>query len=162
MLLFLLASFQLFAFGIYSYLLAFIYLLTVSLVVGFLALGSIFLLNNKVLKSLFIVYFIFTTIFLIYTLITSQIGNIIVNYVVAGSIPLPIIISSSLMTFVSSIIIIVIAALSYKRKKDKRMLSIIAGILVVSFAGTMYIASFPSLLYYSEFIGILLLWLGFW
>ena len=54
-----------------------------------------------------------------------------------------------------------IAAISYKRTRSKKMLSIIAGVIVVSIAGTLYIASFPEFLYFSEFIGILLLWAGF-
>lgn len=41
------------------------------------------------------------------------------------------------------------------------MLSIIAGVVIVSIAGSLFIAQFPAFLYYSEFIGILLLCLGF-
>jgi hypothetical protein len=33
--------------------------------------------------------------------------------------------------------------------------------VVVSVAGSLYLVQFPAFLYYSEFIGILLLWLGF-
>ena len=41
------------------------------------------------------------------------------------------------------------------------MLSIIAGVVVVSIAGGLYIAAVPVFLYYSEFVGIILLWFGF-
>ncbi len=44
---------------------------------------------------------------------------------------------------------------------SKKMLSIIAGVIIVSIAGSLYIVHFPAFLYYSEFIGISLLWFGF-
>ncbi|MEM3426614.1 MAG: hypothetical protein QXI42_12560 [Thermoproteota archaeon] len=64
-------------------------------------------------------------------------------------------------TFPAAAVIIIFAALSYRQRHSLKMLSIIAGIIIVSIAGTLYIASFPEFLYYSEFICILFLWLGF-
>ena len=83
------------------------------------------------------------------------------NYVVAGAPPISVIVTSSIATFPAAIVIIWVAAASYIQKRNVKMLSIIAGVIVVSIAGTLYIASFPAFLYYSEFFGILLLWLGF-
>ena len=55
----------------------------------------------------------------------------------------------------------VTAAKSYLQKHNPRMLSIILGVIVVATAGSLYIAAIPELLYYSEFIGMVLLWFGF-
>ncbi|MEM3841580.1 MAG: hypothetical protein QXN59_02730, partial [Candidatus Micrarchaeaceae archaeon] len=88
-------------------------------------------------------------------------GSIIISHVVYGALPLSVVLYSSAATFPAAIILIAIAAKSYIKKRSAKMISIIAGVLVVSTAGTLYIAAFPAFLYYSEFIGILLLWLGF-
>jgi hypothetical protein len=52
-------------------------------------------------------------------------------------------------------------AVSYRKTRNKKLLSIIAGVIVVSIAGTLYIVAFPAFLYYAELAGIALLWLGF-
>ncbi len=65
------------------------------------------------------------------------------------------------MTFPAAILLILIAAISYKKKRNYKMLSIIIGVIIVAMAGTLYIVEIPVFLYYSEFIGILLLWYGF-
>lgn len=44
---------------------------------------------------------------------------------------------------------------------NPKMLATIAGVVIVAIAGSLYIAQFPAFPYYSEFIGILLLWLLF-
>ncbi len=98
---------------------------------------------------------------LVYFLTTGSIGNILNNYEVDGIIPFGVVFTSSLITFPAFLVLIAIAALSYKKIRNQKMLSIIAGVIVVSIAGSLYIAQFPAFLYYSEFIGILLLWFGF-
>jgi hypothetical protein len=65
------------------------------------------------------------------------------------------------VTFPAAIILILIAALSYRKTRNPKLISIIIGVVVVSVAGTLYIVQFPAFLYYAEFIGILLLWIGF-
>ena len=150
-----------FSFNIYNAVLIKIYLAAVAFLVSFLALGSVSLLKNRLFYSYYGVFLILSGVFVVYSLIVSNIGNILTNYVVFGILPLLVVISSSIMTFPAAIILILVAALSYRKKPNKKMLSIIAGVIIVSIAGSLYIAHFPAFLYYSEFIGILLLWLGF-
>ena len=85
-----------------------------------------------------------------------------VNYVAWGVPPLLVTIFSTLITIPASAVLLVVAIKSYLKTKNKKMLSIIAGVVFVVIAGTLYIVSFPSLLYISEFVGILLLWYGFY
>ncbi len=80
---------------------------------------------------------------------------------VFGPLPLSVVITSSIVTFPAAAILIIVAGISYYRGHDKKMLSIILGTIIVSIAGTLYIVQFPAFLYYAEFIGIVLLWLGF-
>ncbi len=150
-----------FAFGVYSDVLAGIYLFIVALTVELLALGSVQLAGSKRAKLAYYGYCAITTLLLVAVLISTNVGNIITTYIVFGALPLSVVLASSLIAFPAAIIIALVAAFSYKRTRSKKMLSIIAGVIVVSVAGTLYIASFPEFLYLSEFIGILLLWAGF-
>ena len=150
-----------FAFGIYSEFLIALYLFVVAMVVESLAIGSMQLIKSIKLKSSYYLYSIITTVLLAYSLYASNIGNVITNHIVFGALPTFIVITSSIVTFPAAAILIAIAAISYLHRHSAKMLSIIAGVVVVSVAGTLYIAAIPAFLYYSEFIGILLLWLGF-
>lgn len=152
----------LFSVGIYSQILIKSYLAIVALLVQFLAIGSLQLSGwKKVLKGYY-VYSVAATVFLFASLAVSDIGNVISSYVVFGVLPILAIISSSFITFPAAIFILVVAAVSFRKTHSYKMLSIIVGVIVVSVAGTLYIAKFPAFLYYAEFVGILLLWAGFY
>lgn len=152
----------LFSDGIYSQFMIKVYLALVAILVQFLAIGSLMLAGKRMANRAYYLYSIAATAFLIFTLAISSVGDIITNYVVYGPLPLMTTAASSMVTFPAAVILIVMAALSYKQTHNRKMLSIIAGVIVVSIAGTLYIAKFPSFLYYAEFIGILLLWAGFY
>ncbi|EEZ92941.1 MAG: conserved hypothetical membrane protein [Candidatus Parvarchaeum acidiphilum ARMAN-4] len=151
----------LFSFDFYNAFLIKFYLGSVAFLVSFLAFGSAGLLKNKKVFNYYGIFFILSGIFVIYSLVVSTIGNVLTNYVVFGVLPLLVVISSSVMTFPAAGMLIAVAVISYRKTSNKKMLSIIAGVIIVSVAGSLYIAHFPTFLYYSEFIGILLLWLGF-
>ena len=151
----------LFSFNIYNAFLIKVYLAAVAFLVSFLALGSTALLKNRRIFNYYSIFFILSAVFVVYSLIVSNIGNVLTNYVVFGVLPVLVVISSSVITFPAAAILIAVAVISYRKTSNKKMLSIIAGVVVVSIAGSLYIAHFPAFLYYSEFIGILLLWLGF-
>ena len=99
---------------------------------------------------------------MIYTFFAVHIPNLVTDYTVLGLPPLLIIYSSSIITFPAAAVLAIIAIKSYLKTKDIRNLSIVAGVIVVSVAGTLYIVQFPSLLYLAEFIGIAMLWIGFY
>lgn len=152
----------LFALGIYSEPLIALYLFIVAILVEFLALGSMQLIQSKKLKQIYYVYCILSTIFVAYSLAVTQITKFIMDYIAYGNPPLLVIYSSSFVTFPAAAILVIIAAKSYLQRKSYKTLSIILGVVIVSIAGTLYIVQFPSLLYAAEFIGILLLWAGFY
>jgi len=151
----------LFAGGIYSPLLIKSYLFIVAFVVESLAVGSVLLLGSKRIFQVYSIYAIITSAVLVYILVISYIGNIIQNGVVFGLLPLYVTLFSAFITFPAAVALIAISLYSYTKTRNVKMISIIAGVIVVSVAGTLYIAAFPAFLYYSEFIGILLLWAGF-
>ncbi len=150
-----------FAYGTYTQFLIKFYLFTVALIVLFLSLGSLELTSWKRTKLCYIAFAVAASLLLLYSLMASSIGNIITEYIVFGNLPLIVILASSIVTFPAAIVLVLVAGLSYRRKRSNKMLSIIAGTVIVSIAGTLYIASYPEFLYLSEFLGILLLWIGF-
>lgn len=150
-----------FALGIESALLLKFYLFIVMILVELLSLGSAFLSHSRKFKIAYASYIAIISVVNIAVLAMTNIGNIISNYVVFGQLPSGIIMASSLGTFPAAAVLIIFAALGYRQRHSTKMLSIIAGTVVVSVAGTLYIAAYPEFLYYSEFIGVLLLWLGF-
>ncbi len=152
----------LFSTGIYSQILIKSYLFLVALLVELLALGSVLLLRNKRFTAGYSIYAAISTIFLLYVMATAgSLGNLLSNGVVFGLIPVMVAIGSALISGPAAVLLILISAVSYRKRKDPKLLSIIAGVVVVSIAGSLYIAAFPAFLYYSEFVGVLLLWLGF-
>lgn len=150
-----------FAYGIYSQDLIRSYLFLVAVLVELLALGSMQLAKNRNAKKVYNVFVILSTMLLAYSLMISNIGNIITDYVVFGLLPISVVITSSIITFPAAIILIAVAVKSYLVKRSSKLLSIIAGVIIVSIAGTLYIVQYPAFLYIAEFVGILALWYGF-
>ena len=131
------------------------------MLVELLALGSMQLVKNRNAKKVYNVFVILSTLLLAYSLMISNIGNIITDYVVFGLLPISVVITSSIITFPAAIILIAVAVKSYLVKRSSKLLSIIAGVIIVSIAGTLYIVQYPAFLYIAEFVGILALWYGF-
>jgi hypothetical protein len=150
-----------FAFGIFSGILIRVYLFLVAILVEFLALGSVALLNNRRVYASYFYFNIAADILLIFSLSLTNVGDILTHGVVFGPLPILVTIASSIVTFPAAVLLVLISAISYRKTLNKKLLSIIAGVIVVSVAGTLYIAAFPSFLYYAELAGIVLLWLGF-
>lgn len=147
--------------GLYAGLLEKAYLVLVAVLVEVLALGSMQLVRSRVLRFSYYGFFALSTGYLFYGTAVSDVGNLVSNYIISGLPPLPIILASIAITVPATAVLIAVAAINFARTRRKKMLSIIAGIALVAAAGSLYIAQFPSLLYIAEFVGILLLWIGF-
>ncbi len=137
----------LFSAGYYNESLIRSYLGIVALLVEFLALGSIQLIRSQRVKNYYYAYSMISAVALAYFLGTERIGNVLENYVVYGVLPLAVVVVSSLITFPAAVVLIAAAALTYRKTKTNKMLSIMAGVVTVSIAGSLYIAQFPAFLY---------------
>ena len=82
-------------------------------------------------------------------------GNIIVH-----NPPLLLLLLSSVVTGPATVVLLASAGVSLRRTRQWQGLVMIAGALVLGAGGALYIASFPVALYYAEFIGIVLLFIG--
>ncbi len=150
-----------FALGMYSTELIDFYLFIVVLIVQFLSFGSIELIKNRTYKKAYYAFSIVMAALVLLSVVLTDPGNLMQNYIVTGLPSMPVIVTSSIATAAASVVLVVVAGKTYLKTRNNRMLSIIAGVVIVATAGSFYIAAFPELLYYSEFVGMVLLWLGF-
>lgn len=152
-----------FATGIYSNFLAGAYLFETAVLTGLLAIGSMQLVKSSRIRNGYYIYNLLAAILLLYYISTEKIGGLVINYVVAGMPPMDIINASALITIPATIVLVVLALLSYRHKKNPWLLSIVLGILGYAAAGTLYAINIdPLLLYYAEFVGLIFLWAGFY
>ncbi len=150
-----------FAIGAADQLLFDLYLFTVAVLVQSLSMGSILLLKKPIYNRVYSIFSVIADILLAVTLALIPTGNILISGVVAGVLPIAVIITSSIISFPAAVILIITALISFRKTSNKKMISIIIGTLIVSVAGSLYIVSFPETLYYAELLGIIFLWAGF-
>ena len=150
-------------FGYWSQPLIQSYIFMVALLVGLLSIGSMSTVNNGWVRAVWLVYMILMSIATAYFSFTTGVSRSVVqNGVVTQALPLYDIISSTLVTVPAAAVIIALALYSTYRTRRIGTLLIAAGAIVLSIAGSLFaLNSFPAALYYAEFVGILLLFLGF-
>jgi hypothetical protein len=148
--------------GVFSQLLILSYLVLVAVLVGILSLGSAELALSGRWKTLWFGYIGVVSAALVgVSAVTPVSSSIVVNGVVTGLPPLWVEILSSLVTVPAALFLIVASLYGAVRGHRWNLLYIAAGTAVISAAGALYIASFPVTLYYAEFVGVVLLFLGF-
>jgi hypothetical protein len=138
------------------------YLFLVAALVGILSLGSA---KIGLAARWFRVYSLYIVAMVAiagwFTFTTYVPSSIIDAGVVTGNPPLAIIISSTLVTVPAAVLMVGVSVLGAIRQHKPQLLLIAAGIVVISAAGALYIVSIPVTLYFAEFLGVLLLFLGF-
>lgn len=148
--------------GVWSQPLIQSYLILAAVLVGILSLGSADLSLRGRWKALYFGYVGVTSVALLAVgLATTIPTSIISGGVVSGLPPLWVDVLSSLITFPAAVLLIVSSLYGAFRQHQPRLLFITAGAIVFSAAGTLYLVSFPVTLYYSDFVGVVLLFLGF-
>ncbi len=138
------------------------YLILVALLVSILSLGSAELSLKGRWKASWFAFVIVTGVALtvvgfLYTVPSS----IVVDGVVSGSAPTPILLVSSIVTFPAAALLVGSSLYGAIWQKQRHLLFITFGTLVIAAAGALYLVSVPVTLYYAEFVGVALLFLGF-
>ena len=82
------------------------------------------------------------------------------NGIVVGNPPLLLIVLSSLMTVPATVVLLTAAVVHLRKSFRPKGLLMITGACVLGAGGAFYIAAFPVVLYYAEFVGIVMLFLG--
>ncbi len=147
--------------GIVSELILQAYVFLTAALVGVLSLGATRVLRRPRLEAGYAWYTVAMCALVgVASFLTPVPQNIVVDGVISGNPPLTLILLSTLVTGPATVVLLLSAAVSLRRSHKWQNLLMIGGALVLGAGGTLYIASFPIALYYAEFIGIVLLFLG--
>ena len=148
--------------GVWSELLIQSYLILVAVLVGILSLGSAELSLHGRWRPLYLGYIGATSVALVVVgLLVPIPGSIVSQGVVSGVPPTSITVLSSIITVPAALLLILSSLYGVVRQRRYHLLFIAVGTAVISAAGALYLVSFPASLYYAEFAGMLLLFLGF-
>lgn len=130
-------------------------------IVGVLSLGSVRALRRPFFAK---VYFGYTAVALVAvawaSFATPLSLSMVRDGVIAGNPPVMLLVLSSFVTVPATVVLLTACVISLRRSFRYRGLLVLAGASVLGAGGAFYIASFPVLLYYAEFVGIVLLFLG--
>lgn len=130
-------------------------------IVGTLSLGSVRAFKRPLYRNLYAGYIIVASAVVGYFCFTTPLSNAMVeNGVIAGNPPQFLLILSSFVTGPATVVLLGFAVISLIRSFHWKGLLMIAGASVLAAGGVFYIASFPVALYYAEFVGIVLLFIG--
>lgn len=130
-------------------------------IVGTLSLGSVRAFKRPLYRNLYAGYIIAVSVVVgVFCFLTPVPGSMVVNGVISGNPPVFLIVLSSLITIPATVVLLGFAVVSLRRSFHWKGLLMIAGASVLAAGGAFYIASFPVALYYAEFIGIVLLFIG--
>ncbi len=147
--------------GIVDMLLLQAYVFLSAALVGVLSLGATKVLRSPRIERVYEIYTLACIALVGIAAFSVRVPTSIVQAgVITGNPPLLLILISTLVTGPATVVLLASAAVSLRRSRKWQTLLMIAGALVLGAGGTLYIASFPVALYYAEFIGIVLLFLG--
>ena len=137
------------------------YVFLSAAIVGVLSLGATRVLGSPRIASGYRVYILGTCALVAGLCVITPIPDSMVSAgVITGNPPLSLILASTLVTGPATVVLLAASALSLRRKWRWHTMMMIAGALILGAGGVLYIATFPVALYYAEFVGVLLLFLG--
>ena len=130
-------------------------------IVGTLSLGSVRAFRRPIYRNLYAGYIIAASAVVGFFSFTTPVSpSMIQGGVISGNPPAFLLVLSSFITVPATIVLLGFAVISLRRAFHWKGLLMIAGASVLAGGGVFYIASFPVALYYAEFVGIVLLFIG--
>ena len=148
--------------GIVSGLLLQTYVFLSAAIVGMLSLGSTRVIRSRMFRTGYTVYTLaMCAVVAALSYSTGLSSSAMVSQgVIAGNPPTTLIIVSSLVTVPATFVLLGAVVIALRRSWRWQTLMMGVGACVLATGGALYIASFPVALYYSEFIGIVLIFFG--
>jgi hypothetical protein len=147
--------------GIVSSPLLQLYVFLSAAIVGVLSLGSARAFRGPWFGRVYSVYTVAACgVVAVFSFTTPMPDSMVTQGIVTGNPPLLLLVLSSFVTVPATVVLLTAAVLSLKRSFRWRGLLMVAGASVLGAGGAFYIASFPVMLYYAEFVGILMLFIG--
>lgn len=130
-------------------------------IVGVLSLGATRVLRNPRFEAIYLWYTLAGCVAVgAASFLTPLSLGMVSQGVIAADPPLLLLVLSTLVTGPATVVLVGSAIQGLRRSRKWQTMLMVAGALVLGGGGTLYIASFPVALYYAEFIGIGLLFLG--
>jgi hypothetical protein len=137
------------------------YVFLSAAIVGVLSLGSAKSFRPGRFESLYTAYMVAVTGVVAWFSFTTPMPDSMVRAgIVVGNPPLLLLVLSSLVTIPATVVLLTAAVLHLRRAFRPQGLLLVAGACVLGAGGAFYVASFPVVLYYAEFVGIVMLFLG--
>jgi hypothetical protein len=137
------------------------YVFLSAAIVGVLSLGATRVLGRPRLETAYRVYTLGSCgAVAALCAVTPLPDSMVTNGVITGNPPLDLLVVSTLVTGPATVLLLTASYLSLRRTWRWHTVLMIAGALILGAGGVLYIATFPVALYYAEFIGVLLLFLG--
>lgn len=138
-----------------------VYVFLSAAIVGILSLGATKILRSPRVERAYTGFILFTSaIVALACALTPLPASMVSGGIITGNPPLLLILLSSLVTVPATVVLLTATVLSLRRSWRWQTMLMAAGAIILGAGGTLYIASFPIALYYAEFVGILLLFLG--
>jgi hypothetical protein len=130
-------------------------------IVGMLSLGSTRVIRSPRFRTGYATYtLVMCTVVGGLSFATPLPNSMVSGGVITGNPPLSLLVLSSLVTGPATVVLLGAVVLSLRKSWRWRTVMMGIGASVLAAGGALYIASFPVALYYSEFIGIVLIFLG--
>lgn len=130
-------------------------------IVGILSLGGLRAFHSRGWNRGYIVYIgTALTAVAAFSFTTPMPVSMVSSGVISGNPPLLLLVLSSLVTVPATVVLLWACVRSLRKNFRWRGLLMISGASVLGAGGAFYIASFPVMLYYAEFVGIVLLFFG--
>ena len=130
-------------------------------IVGTLSLGSVRAFRRAIYRNAYASYIVATSAVVgVFCFMTPVPSSMVQSGVISGNPPVFLLVLSSMITVPATIVLLGFAVVSLRRAFHWKGLLMIAGASVLAAGGAFYIASFPVALYYAEFVGIVLLFIG--
>jgi hypothetical protein len=137
------------------------YVFLSAAIVGVLSLGSTRVLRSRRFELGYTAYILAACgVIAVFSFTTSMPSTMVSAGVVSGNPPLLLILLSSLVTVPATFVLLGAVVVALRRRWNWQTLMMGVGACVLAGGGALYIASFPVALYYSEFIGVILIFLG--
>ncbi|MFY9717019.1 MAG: hypothetical protein WAK40_03680 [Thermoplasmata archaeon] len=130
-------------------------------IVGILSLGSAKSFRPGRFETAYTAYMVVAMGLVAWYSFTTPLPlSMVRNGIIVGNPTLWLLILSSLVTIPATIVLLTAAVVHLRRSFRPKGLLMITGACVLGAGGAFYVASFPVVLYYAEFIGIIMLFLG--
>jgi len=137
------------------------YVFCSAAIVGVLSLGSTRAIRSARFRTGYTAYtLVMCAVVAGFSFTTPLPNSMISSGVITGNPPMTLLVLSTLVTGPATVVLLSAVVLSLRMSWQWRTVMMGIGASVLAAGGALYIASFPVALYYAEFIGIILIFLG--